>query len=115
MRSSFKIIIISIAVIVVVALGYFIWKALSEPVVPPGTTNPTGTLPVAPTAPATKEYPAEIKGANGLTLRRISDAPIFDYWVLKNGEDVFYFTPDGKFRTVKDGQILIRPQRPFKP
>ncbi|MEK7465559.1 MAG: hypothetical protein AAB631_02165 [Patescibacteria group bacterium] len=106
MRFSFKITIIAVGIIFVALLGYFVWKALSEPIVPPSESSSTSSLPFAPTAPPIKEYPAEMKGAGGTVLRRISDVPIFDYWVLKNGEDVFYFKPDGKIASAKSGPDL---------
>lgn len=106
MRFSFKIIIISVGIIFVALLGYFVWKALSEPIISPLEPSSTSTLPFAPNRPATKEYPDEMRDRGGITLRKISDVPVFDFWVLKNGEDVFYFKPDGKIASVKSGPDL---------
>ncbi len=94
MRPSLKILIIAIAVLLVGLLIYFVWQGLSDETGPDPEPGATSTLPLVPIAPPVKEFPSEIPGTTGATLRRLSDEAVFDYWANSSGE-ASYMTPNG--------------------
>jgi hypothetical protein len=56
-----------------------------------------------PTAPDGEDVPAP-PGAG--VMKKLSDGPIFDFWINPATREVFYFTPDGKVMNAKDGPDL---------
>lgn len=105
MKPLYKIIIIAVAVLLVALLAYFIWKGLSEPSGPGIDPFATSSLPLVPIAPPIKEFPEEIPGTTGATLRRLSDGPIFDYFVNTIGE-ASYITQTGNVFSGKSGEDI---------
>lgn len=103
MKPIYKLLIISAVILLAGFLIYFIFKGPSEPAGPNEEPFSSSSLPLIPSAPPVKEYPAEISGSAGVTLRRLSDTPIFDYWVDGAGE-ANYMTQNGNVFSGKSGE-----------
>ncbi|KKU91572.1 MAG: hypothetical protein UY23_C0001G0178 [Candidatus Jorgensenbacteria bacterium GW2011_GWA1_48_11] len=111
MKPIFKISIIA-GVIAVIGVGiYFAWNRAVAPIAT--APNTTGTSPALPEA---REGENETNNGLGGTspvntlsktdLRKISDGPVFDFWIMPDSDEVYYFAPDGQVLSAKDGPDL---------
>ena len=97
MRPIYKILIIAGIVIVAVLGIYFGLKAITSP--RPSST-PTENV-------EGREEPQTIPTENGtVMLRKISENPVFDFWVNPNSKEVFYLTANGFVFGAKEGPDL---------
>ncbi len=89
MKLSSKILIIS-GIGVLAILGIYLgWRAI--------TSEPQEIE--VPTSGETPSSPV-------VSLKKLSDSPVFDFWVNPSTNEVFYFMPDGRVFTAKDGPDL---------
>ncbi|MBI5732902.1 hypothetical protein HY967_03015 [Candidatus Jorgensenbacteria bacterium] len=90
MKPIYKIIILFL-ILVLAGFGiYILFKRITEPLTPGGTstTPPTSTTQSSETAK--------------FVIKKISDTPIFDFVALKNTKEVYYFTEEGRVLAAKE-------------
>ncbi|MDO8557128.1 MAG: hypothetical protein Q7R98_01555 [Candidatus Jorgensenbacteria bacterium] len=107
MSRSYKIIIASLVVIILALLVYAIWfRNSGTPVTPPEQTPVTGMLPL----PVENTTSTEVlsPGTGGATnaveqkFVKLSDKPVFDYWVNTGTLEAYYLTADGVVYLAKE-------------
>ena len=92
MKPIFKILIVILILVVAGLIIYFIFSGGEEVESVPGT-EPEG-------GPAATETRAES------ALKKISDNPVFDFWINESTKEIFYLTPGGEVFGAKDGSDL---------
>ncbi|MFH0712267.1 MAG: hypothetical protein V2A55_00180 [Candidatus Jorgensenbacteria bacterium] len=92
MKLIFKILII---ILVLAVLGLAIYLIF-------GGNDEVGEAP----EPGTEEEPTEAATPEESALKKISDNPVFDFWVNKSTKEIFYLTLDGKVVGAKNGPDL---------
>ncbi|MEK7086932.1 MAG: hypothetical protein AAB935_01600 [Patescibacteria group bacterium] len=91
MKQIYKILII-LVVIVVIAIGvYLSWKKIIGLPNDGNVLPPPGQTPNPPT---------------GTEIKKISEQPVFDFWLVPDTGEIYYLTPDGKILSAKDGPDL---------
>ncbi|MGC9610650.1 MAG: hypothetical protein ABSE68_00260 [Minisyncoccia bacterium] len=111
MKPIIKISLITLIIIVIGLIIYFVWSALA-----PAPENPApgsaGNLPTASsTSSSTSEQnqtsqPEQQNGSAVPTLEKISENPVFDFWVDSQTQEVYYLDPDGRIFSAKKGQDI---------
>ena len=115
MKPVYKIVLVVIALVLVGFLGYFLWTRFFTP--SPTTTQQQPTdatgAPIdlgggtSQTSGATSTTSTQ-----GIVLKKLSDAPIFSFWVSKNSNTAFYLTTDGAVMQANESQdIEVSKQR----
>lgn len=93
MKPIYKILIIVFIIVLIGAGIYFVWKLFTSPSVQQPPANNQRGIPL-------EEKLEEV-------LVRISDEPIFDFWIITDTKTIFYSTPEGKIFIAKDGKDEI--------
>lgn len=100
MKSIIKIVLVAASVLIVGAVVFLAWGRLTRtgtpPAVPdgaPALSVPAGLIP----------SPFEQGGAATTTLERISDRPVFDFWIVPETRAVYYLTPRGEVHQAEQG------------
>ena len=109
MRPVIKISLIVLIIAVIGLIIYFVWSAIATPAptVPAAVPNPN--LPVAPNGGGSETQPGAGNSTSSqsiLTLSKISENPVFDYWVDSQTQEVYYLNPDGQVFSAKSGADL---------
>ncbi len=113
MKKSYKKFVILFFIILLGVGIYFVWKQIKSVsvvgIVDKTNQNlPTSEL-VTPTSTRqgglnqTNQVPNEASGTK-ITISKISDIPIFDFWINKKTGDVFYLSQGGGVFLAKDGK-----------
>ncbi|MFH1161697.1 MAG: hypothetical protein V1696_00230 [Candidatus Jorgensenbacteria bacterium] len=115
MKPLYKMLIIAGVLIVAGGAVYLAWQKLTAPAAVPeaelGMPLPAGTsggvLPGSATSGSNEENgtPAQIQ-TSALILRKISESPAFDFWVVEGTGEIYYLTPEGKVMDLKEGPDL---------
>ncbi len=106
MKPVYKILISLGAIIAVSAAGYFIWWLFIDAPTDTGP-SPDGSLPSsAGSASTSTSSSGEISDSLFATPRALSDRTIFDYWLVPETGEVYYFTSEGYVYAVKQGPDL---------
>jgi len=111
MKKSYKT-IITFILIALLGIGiYVVWRQIKKTSVgeiPKQTELPQGgiknnTSTEIPNAGSGSEIISEQK-TSIISLIKLSDAPVFDFWINKNTSDVFYLAQDGGVFVAKEGK-----------
>ncbi len=92
MKPIFKILIIILILVVAGLTIYLLFSGGGEVESVPGT-EPEGE-------------PAVIETGTESALKKISDNPVFDFWINESTKEIFYLTPSGEVIGAKDGSDL---------
>ena len=93
MKPIFKILIVVLVLVVAGLTIYLLFSGGGEEVEGVPGTEPEG-------GPAATETETES------ALKKISDNPVFDFWVNESTKEIFYLTPSGEVFGAKDGSDL---------
>ncbi len=111
MKPFIKIGLIIFILIVAGLIVYFVWSALVAP--PPEIpAPPVSNVSNLPTAPLEGEgeinqLPGEPSPTQVIpALAKISENPVFDYWVDSQTREVYYLNPEGQIFSAKNGEDL---------
>lgn len=94
-------------IIIIGLIIYFVWSAIATPA-PETPSNPNLNLPIAPSGdnlPGQNQNNSSSTGATP-TLTKISENPVFDYWVDLQTQEIYYLNPDGQVFSAKKGADL---------
>lgn len=107
MKRTYKILIIS-AIVLLVILGIYLgWKKILAPEITPAPEIGGAPLPTAPLSDGGRvEGGTAEKSAAGLILKKLSEEKVFGFGVVQASGEVFYLTPGGKIMSAKDGPDL---------
>ncbi len=106
MKQIYKILIIAGVAVLVVAGGYLLWRALSGTGSTPGGDGTTGEGGRLPVSPPTQEPARATSSPIGLSMQRLSEGRVFDFWVNGATGEVYYMAPDGTIFIAKEGPDL---------
>ncbi len=110
MKPIYKILIVAGIIIVVGWLIYLAWSKFSAtPTLPAPQANtaPSGSLPlgnqnnVSSNQSQTNNSPLNGSSTN-LVMNKLSDGPVFGFWVMPDTGSVDYLTPDGQVMTAEE-------------
>lgn len=108
MKPLIKIGLIALIIAVIGLIIYFVWSALATPAPEIPIAPPNSNLPIAP--PDGGETGSG--GENGssstqtATFSKISENPVFDFWIDSQTREIYYLNPDGQVFSAKNGQDL---------
>lgn len=121
MKPLYKILIIVVILIVFGVVFYFLWQKFTAipggevvGVRDEGTVLPIGGITSNEQGVMSKETGIDsnetgvVSNEKKITIKKVSDEPVFDFVVVTETKEVFYFTPDGKVfgaKTDKDLEI----------
>ena len=108
MKPLYKIILILLSVILLGFLGYFLWNKFFAPSPlptqqPPDTTGAAINLGDSGT-PQEGGATTTTSTTGAIVVKKLSDAPIFTFWVSKSSGNVFYLTTDGAVMQATENQ-----------
>jgi hypothetical protein len=113
MKPVIKIILIALIIIIVGLIVYFVWSALAPAPENPAPGSITENLPAASsTSSSTNEQnqtnqPGNQQNGSAVpTLEKISENPVFDFWVDPQTKEIYYVNPDGQVFSAKKGQDI---------
>jgi len=109
MKPIIKIILVCAIVAIIGLIIYFVWSALAPtPQIPaPQTSNPN--LPIVPGNGGGQENSGSASSSQGSaagTPVKISENPVFDYWIDPQTKEIYYLNPEGQVFSAKDGEDL---------
>ncbi len=115
MKPIIKIGLIVLIIVVVGLTVYFVWSALSAPSSEFGGDTPPPQPPIAPGTGDNGSTPpavGEPGPTQGNVIEKITENPVFDYWIDPQTNEVYYLSFDGQVFSAKKGQdIQITQQR----
>jgi len=101
MKPLYKILIILAIIVVLAVTVYWLWGQISTPkkiISPPSIQTPGSIQPTEANKPAPQ---------------KISDRPIFNYWLSPETEEIFYLTPKGEVYNAKAGEDILYSSQTF--
>lgn len=107
MKPIYKIIIISVSVLLAGLLVYFIWSRFLVPAPQPLPTPSDAVINVPLPQDATQVTqgaPTSTSTGDSYTFKRLSDKPVLGFWVSKTTGSAFYISSEGSVMEAKDGE-----------
>jgi len=107
MKSYIKIGLVVLIIAVVGLIIYFVWSALAGPAPEiPNTPSTSSTLPTAPPSNGGEQSQGGTTDQSVASLKKISENPVFDFWIDPQTQEIYYLNPDGQVFSAKNGQDL---------
>jgi hypothetical protein len=107
MKPYVKIGLVSLAIVVVGLIVYLVWSSLAGPEPVPVPPDSGQALPIGGVSdPGSQNQNASITTPTGSSVTKISDNPVFEFWIDPGTKEVYYITTDGLIFSAKDGADL---------
>lgn len=112
MKSYIKIALVAIIILIIGLIIYFVWSALATPApetsipVPGGSSLPAASSTSSETGNQIREGNQPGNGETPLTLVKISENQVFDFWTDIQTKEIYYLNPEGRIFSGKNGPDL---------